>query len=134
MKRGGAGNDDKREEVVAKPRPLLRSYEPNPAARQAHLPGGHFSTTGEGRHNEGTDGPQEGGAAVSEGELQRLQRAVQRLMDGQQEALDAIRLALEASETLTEVTEETLVDLEDILESALDDARAILGAGEGGEA
>ena len=88
-------------------------------------------TAGEERHKEGTDGPEEGGAAVSEGQLQRLQRAVQRLMDGQREALDAIRLALDASETLTE---EAFLDLEDILEGASDDARAILEAGEGGQA
>jgi hypothetical protein len=76
------------------------------------------------------DSPGEGGAAVSEQEVERLRRAVKRLMDGQQEALDAIGQLLEGRDTLTE---EALVDLEDILEGTSEDARSILEADEGGE-
>jgi hypothetical protein len=47
---------------------------------------------------------------------------VERLMNGQQEALEAIRAVLEGSE---ELTEETLVDLLDILQGATDDARSM---------
>ncbi len=79
----------------------------------------------------GTGGPVEGGVAVSGPELAQLQRAVERLMNGQQEALEAIRAILEGGEQLTE---ETLVDLEDILQGASDDARSILGTDEGGAA
>jgi hypothetical protein len=52
-------------------------------------------------------------------------------MDGQEEALEAIQAVLEGGE---ELTEETLVDLEDILQGASDDARSILEADERGGA
>ncbi len=67
---------------------------------------------------------------MSERELERLQRAVERLMNGQQEALEAIRPVLDGSETLTE---ESLLDLADILRGASEDARRILELDEGGE-
>jgi len=44
-------------------------------------------------------------------------------MDGQREALEVIRRTLDGDTP----AEGTLVDLEDILQGALDDARAILG-------
>ena len=49
-------------------------------------------------------------------------------MDGQREALEVIRRALDGEAP----AEERLVDLEDILEGALEDARSILGMEEGG--
>ena len=67
---------------------------------------------------------------MSEGELERLRRAVERLMEGQREALEVLRRALDGGAP----AEEALEDLEDILQGALDDARAILGAEEGDEA
>jgi hypothetical protein len=51
-------------------------------------------------------------------------------MDGQREALEVIRGALDGEAP----AEEALEDLEDILQGALDDARAALGTGEGDEA
>jgi hypothetical protein len=70
---------------------------------------------------------------VNETEQQRLRRAVERLMDGQREALEVTRSALEGGAP----SEDALVDLEDILEGSLEDARAMLGMedeDEGGEA
>lgn len=49
---GRADKDDVRKRLEEKPRPMVRTYEPNRAALGAHLPGGHFSTTGDERHNE----------------------------------------------------------------------------------
>ena len=48
---------------------------------------------------------------------------MERLMDGQREALEVTRRALDGDTP----AEGALVDLEDILQGALDDARAILG-------
>lgn len=61
-------------------------------------------------------------------ESERLRRAVGRLMDGHREALEVTRRALD-SEALDggAPAEDALVDLEDILQGSLDDARAILG-------
>ena len=59
-------------------------------------------------------------------EGERLRRAVERLMDGQREALEVLRGALDGAAP----AEEALEDLEDILEGALEDARAVLGMGE----
>jgi hypothetical protein len=69
----------------------------------------------------------EGG--VSEGELERLRRAVERLMEGQREALEVLRRALNGEAP----AEEALEELEDVLQGALDDARAILGTEEEGD-
>jgi hypothetical protein len=66
---------------------------------------------------------------VSETENARLRQAMRRLMDGQQEALDIVRGALEAGAGPR--TEDTLADLQDVLEGTLEDARADLGAEEG---
>jgi HPt (histidine-containing phosphotransfer) domain-containing protein len=63
-------------------------------------------------------------------ESERLRRALGRLVDGQREALEVIRRALDGDTP----AEGALVDLEDILQGALDDARAILGVEEGDEA
>jgi hypothetical protein len=60
---------------------------------------------------------------VNETEQQRLRLAVERLMDGQREALEVTRRALDSEAP----AEDALGDLEDILEGALDDARAVLG-------
>jgi hypothetical protein len=60
---------------------------------------------------------------VNETEQQRLRRAVERLLDGQREALEVTRRALDSEAP----AEGALEDLEDILEGAQDDARAILG-------
>ncbi len=68
---------------------------------------------------------------MSEGELKRLRQALERLMDGQQEALDAIEETLKKSEGFEQ--EATLVDLQDILEGAYEDAQNILGGSEGSE-
>ena len=54
-------------------------------------------------------------------------RAAERLMDGQREALEVLRRALDGEAPAGEALE----DLEDILEGALEDARAILGMEEG---
>jgi HPt (histidine-containing phosphotransfer) domain-containing protein len=67
---------------------------------------------------------------MSEGEPDRLRRALGRLLDGQREALEVLRRALDGEPP----AEDALGDLEDILEGALEDARAILGGEEGGGA
>ena len=54
---------------------------------------------------------------------QALRRAVERLMAGQREALEVLRQALDGEAS----AEGALVDLEDVLQGALDDARSILG-------
>ena len=54
-------------------------------------------------------------------------RAAERLMDGHREALEVLRRALDGEAPAGEALE----DLEDILEGALEDARAILGMEEG---
>jgi hypothetical protein len=61
---------------------------------------------------------------VSETESERLRQAVGRLVDGQREALEVLRQTLDAEGASAE---DALGDLEDILEGALEDARAILG-------
>jgi len=60
---------------------------------------------------------------VSGEEQEGLRRATERLMDGQREALEVLRRTLDGEAP----AEEALEDLEDILQGALDDARAILG-------
>ena len=67
---------------------------------------------------------------MNETEQQRLRRAVGRLVDGQREALEVTRRALDEGTP----AEGALEDLEDILQGALDDARAVLGVEEGNEA
>ena len=57
-------------------------------------------------------------------ESERLRQAVGRLVDGQREALEVLRQTLDAEGA---PAEDALGDLEDILEGALEDARAILG-------
>jgi hypothetical protein len=64
---------------------------------------------------------------VNEAEQRRLRRAVERLMYGQREALEVLRRALDGGAP----AEGALEDLEDILEGAQDDARAILGMEDG---
>jgi hypothetical protein len=59
----------------------------------------------------------------------RLRRALERLMDGQREALGIVRAALEAGNEAR--TDDAWADLQDVLEGALEDARAELGIGEG---
>jgi hypothetical protein len=54
-------------------------------------------------------------------------RAAERLMNGQKEALQTIEQAFE------EIEQGTLVNLQDILEGAYEDARNILGDSEGSE-
>ena len=56
-----------------------------------------------------------------------LRRALGRLVDGQREALEVVRRALDGEAP----AEGALVDLEDILQGALEDVRAILGVEEG---
>jgi hypothetical protein len=63
-------------------------------------------------------------------ESERLRLAVERLLDGQREALEVLRRALDEGTP----SEDVLADLEDILQGALEDARAILGVEEGDEA
>jgi hypothetical protein len=63
-------------------------------------------------------------------ESERLRRATERLVDGQREALEVLRRALDGEAPV----EDALVDLEDILEGALEDARSILGMEEGDQA
>jgi hypothetical protein len=63
-------------------------------------------------------------------ESERLRLAVERLLDGQREALEVLRRALDEGTP----SEDVLADLEDILQGALDDARAALGTEEGDEA
>ena len=65
-------------------------------------------------------------------EEDRLRRAVERLMDGQREALGIVRAALEAGDEARK--DDALADLQDVLQGALEDARAELGIGEGGTA
>ncbi len=65
---------------------------------------------------------------MSEAELERLGRAVQRLMNGQKEALEVIAQALEESEG---IEQDKLVDVQDILEGAYEDAQNILDDSEG---
>ena len=60
-------------------------------------------------------------------ESERLRRATERLVDGQREALEVLRRTLDGEAP----AEDALVDLEDILEGALEDARSILGMEEG---
>jgi len=69
---------------------------------------------------------------------ERLRRAVERLMDAQQEALDVTGLALDAEGEArdederagaSERLETALVDVLDILEGAMEDARGILESG-----
>jgi hypothetical protein len=63
-------------------------------------------------------------------ESERLRLAVERLLDGQREALEVLRRALDEGTP----SEDVLADLEDILQGALEDARAVLGTEEGDEA
>ena len=56
-------------------------------------------------------------------ESERPRRALGRLVDGQREALEVLRGALDGEAP----AEGALEDLEDILQGAQDDARAILG-------
>jgi hypothetical protein len=65
---------------------------------------------------------------VSGAESERLRLAVERLLDGQREALEVLRRTLDGEAP----AEEALEDLEDILQGALEDARAILGTEEEG--
>ena len=60
---------------------------------------------------------------MNETEQQRLRRALGRLVDGQREALEVTRRALDGEAP----AEDALEDLEDILQGALEDARALLG-------
>jgi hypothetical protein len=62
-------------------------------------------------------------------ESERLRLAVERLLDGQREALEVLRRALDEGTP----SEDVLADLEDILQGALEDARAILGTEEEGD-
>jgi hypothetical protein len=66
---------------------------------------------------------------VSGAESERLRLAVERLLDGQREALEVLRRALDEGTP----SEDVLADLEDILQGALEDARAILGTEEEGD-
>ena len=61
---------------------------------------------------------------MSETENERLRQAVGRLVDGQREALEVLRQTLDAEGASAE---DALGDLEDILQGALEDARAVLG-------
>jgi hypothetical protein len=67
---------------------------------------------------------------VSGAESERLRLAVERLLDGQREALEVLRRALDEGTP----SEDALADLEDILQGALEDARAALGTEDGDEA
>jgi hypothetical protein len=67
---------------------------------------------------------------VSGTEDERLRLAVERLLDGQREALEVLRRALDEGTP----SEDALADLEDILQGALEDARAALGTEDGDEA
>jgi hypothetical protein len=69
-------------------------------------------------------------SSMSEGELDRLRRAVERLMHGQQDALEVIGQAFEES---AEIEQDKLVDVQDILEGAYEDAQNILDDSEGSE-
>ena len=63
---------------------------------------------------------------MSEGELERLRRVVERLMAGHREALGVIDQEVEDQESSAQ---ETLAEVQDILECALEDARTILQEG-----
>ena len=65
-----------------------------------------------------------GEVGVNGTESERLRQAVERLMEGQREALEVLRRRALDGEA---PSEDALVDLEDILQGALDDARSILG-------
>ena len=69
------------------------------------------------------------------GESERLRRAVDRLMDAQGEAIEVTGLALDAEAdgwdederpATNERLETALVDVRDILQGAMEDARAIM--------
>jgi hypothetical protein len=62
----------------------------------------------------------------------RLRQALERLLDGQQEALEVVRGTLEGSSQAS--AEDALVELQDILEGASEDVRAVLGTDEAGKA
>ena len=66
---------------------------------------------------------------MSKIENDRWRQAVERLIEGQQEALEVLRQALEGADA---PTEDTLVELEDILEGASEDTHSILGIDEEG--
>ncbi len=68
---------------------------------------------------------------MSEGELDRSRRVVERLMHGQQEALEIIAQAFETS---AGIEQDKLVDVQDILQGAYEDAQNILDDSEGSEA
>ena len=63
---------------------------------------------------------------MSEGELYRLRRVVERLMAGHREALGVIDQEVEDRESSAQ---ETLAQVQDILEGAYEDARTILEEG-----
>lgn len=72
------------------------------------------------------------------GESERLRRAVDRLMDAQGEAIEVTGLALDAEAdgwdederpATNERLETALVDVRDILQGAMEDARAIMEGG-----
>jgi len=67
--------------------------------------------------------------SMSEGELERLRRVVERLMAGHREALGVIDQEVEDQESSAQ--QETLAEVQDILEGAYEDARTILGGEEG---
>jgi hypothetical protein len=46
---GGADRDCVGKRMKEKPRPMVRSHEPNRASGVPHLPGGHFSSMKESR-------------------------------------------------------------------------------------
>jgi hypothetical protein len=64
--------------------------------------------------------------SVSEGELERLRQAVKRLLEGHREALGVIEQAVEDQEYSPQ---ETLAEVQDILEGAQEDAQTILEEG-----
>ena len=64
--------------------------------------------------------------SMSEGELERLRRALERLMAGHREALGVIDQQVEDQESSAQ---ETLAEVQDILEGAYEDARTILEEG-----
>lgn len=96
--------------------------------RPGGLPGGSQKVH-EGREGRGPADEERCGGVTEE---DRLRRAVERLMDGQREALGIVRAALEAGDRVR--TDDALPDLQDVLEGALEDARADLGIEEGGTA
>jgi hypothetical protein len=66
---------------------------------------------------------------VSKIENDRWRQALERLIEGQQEALEVLRQAVEGADA---PTEDTLLELEDILVGASEDMRSILGIDEEG--